>query len=661
MGPSAITGLLRQPRIAALCLAAVTFLAFWPVSEFGYISFDDPDYVTKNPRVLSGLNADNIVWAFTTFHAQNWHPLTWLSLMADAQIIGPDAAALHLINLLWHVANSVLLFVVLRRLTDDFGPSLFVASIFALHPLHVESVAWISERKDVLSMCFLLLTIWAWGRYAGIDPKSEIRDPKEVRSPKSEVRTANSLERSDAGSRTRMYALALGLFALGLMSKPMLVTTPFLLLLLDYWPLNRFDRVPFFRLVFEKLPFFVLSGFSSVITFVAQQQGGAVRTLEHFPLEARLGNAVVSYAAYLKKTVWPAELSIFCPHPGHWPAREILLSILVLAVISAAAFALRRRAPFFLFGWCWFLGTLVPVLGIVQVGIQAMADRYTYVPLIGVFVAVAWGARALLEARPRFVGAVTVLALSVVIASAVVTRKQLQYWRNDETVFRHAVAVNPENPLAQNNLADALLREGRGREAIPHYREVIRLNPAYAHAYNNLGAALVTTGQPDEALPFFERAVRLDPRFSEARLNLGDALAARGRREEAIQQYRSVLQWDPNSVPALVKLARVAAETGKPDEALGWYQRALQAAPLIPAVHIELGKLLDKQGRAAEALAQFAEAVRLDSEDPETHLVYGEALLRQGKRAEAAAQFQETLRLKPGHPQATEQLRQAGL
>ncbi|PYJ08234.1 MAG: hypothetical protein DME25_02015, partial [Verrucomicrobia bacterium] len=641
-------------------------------------------------------------WAFTTGHASNWHPLTWLSHALDCQLFGQRAGAHHLVSVVFHAANALLLFVVLRRMTGAVWRSGLVAALFALHPLHVESVAWVSERKDVLSGFFFLLTLWA---YAGYVSRVECRGE----GGKSEIPKDSALR---VRRSSLYYGLALLGFGLGLMSKPMLVTLPFILLLLDYWPLGRvtggecrvssvaasgerqdFKLETVFRLVLEKLPFLALSVISSVVTFNAQQKGGAVST--SLTVGARVANAVMSYIRYLAKTSWPVKLSVLYPHPGHWPAGQVAGAAVILAAVFVAVLALARRRPYLAVGWLWFFGALVPVIGLVQVGIQSMADRYTYLPGIGLFMMVVWGVGELvLSHGPQddrtFEWATGILAWAAVAVCAVLTEFQLRNWRDSEALFRHAVQVTKNNYLAYNNLGYYLSGRGKIAEAMENYRKSLEIDPNYEDARNNLGYALAGQKKYAEAIAQYEAALRIRPKHVEVHNNLGNALAEIGKTEEAMQHYRLVLEQKPDHADAHNNLGISLAMQGKVEEAIGHFQAAIRFKPNYASAHSNLGNALAAQhkldeaikeyqeslrlkpddaqahnnlgnvlaelGRADEAIQQYTEALRLNADNPEAHFNLGMVLVRQGKRQEAAAHYTEALRLKPDYTEARRQL-----
>jgi len=492
----------RAPRAAvAAAIVVLTLLAFRGVLSNAFVIYDDNVYVTENVHVQKGLDGESIAWAFTTTDGSNWHPVTWLSHMLDVQLFGLDAGRHHGTNLLLHASNAVLLFLLLVRMTGALWRPAFVACLFAVHPLHVESVAWIAERKDVLSTLFWLLTLAAWLSY--LESKTAAR-----------------------------YLLVVLLYGLGLMAKPMLVTLPFTLLLLDFWPLRRFALALGSRalagLLREKAPLFAMAAASCVVTLVAQRSGGSLETLEGLRFAERLANAVLAYASYLSKTFWPASLAVFYPHPhAGLLAWSVVGSALLLAGVTALALRLARRAPFVAFGWFWYVGTLLPVIGLVQVGSQSMADRYTYVPLIGLFVAISWGLAELGRGRSvRY--AVASLAGASLVALFVTGRVQVGHWADSVALFEHTLAVTSPNCLAHNDLGIVLFGMGRTDEAIAHFREALRIQPDYAEAHNNLGAALAQTNRVPEALEHFRQAVRLKPGFEEARDNLRKAQGVLG-------------------------------------------------------------------------------------------------------------------------------------
>jgi len=618
-----------QPLAFSLCLllALVTLLVYLPVRQHSFLRFDDADYVTDNGMVQSGLTWAGIKWAFTTFHSCNWHPLTWLSHMLDVQLFGAGPAGPHLVNVLFHAANTVLLFVLLRRLTGALWRSALVAALFALHPLHVESVAWVAERKDVLSGFFFLLTLLAYAHYV---------ERSKVQSPRSKV----------------FYWLVWLGFALGLMSKPMLVTLPLVLLLLDYWPVQRFNGSTVQRLFLEKIPFFLLSAMSCAVTFVAQKQGGAVRSLTSFSVGERVGNALASYAQYLVKMFWPVDLAIFYPHPGQWPAAQVVLAAILIAGSCLVIVWFARRLPFAVTGWFWFLGMLIPTIGLVQVSNQSMADRYTYLPSIGVFIILAWGAGEAFV-RWRLPKAVIGIATGLVlIACAVRTGDQLRYWRDGERLFRHALAVTDRNFVAENNLGNVLLDKGQVDEAMTHYQKALELQPRYADACNNLGSALLEKNRVDEAITCYQKALELQPDYALAHNNLGNALLRKGQVDEAIAHYQKSLAIQPDYANAWNNLGTAFRQKGHLDEAITDYCKALKIHPNHAQAHNNLGDVLLQKGQVDEAIAHFQMAVKIKPDFAEAHHNLGIILLQKGQTAAATTHFQKVVELKPDDAEA---------
>ena len=477
-----------QIYLIYLALVLITLIAFEPLRQNGFVDYDDGKYVTANSQVQAGLNAKTIVWAFTTGHTGNWHPITWLSLMLDCELFGLDPKGHHLVNLLFHVANTLLLFWVLKGMTGAVWRSAFVAAAFALHPLHVESVAWASERKDVLSALFWMLTIAAYIRY---------------------VRQKN----------TFWYLLALFAFAAGLMAKPMLVTLPFVLLLLDYWPLNRIilnsKPYPLSAIrytLYEKLPFFILSAVMSVVVFLVQQSAKSVVAIQSITLTSRAVNALAAYLMYMEKMIWPAHLAVLYPHPvNRLMVTEAAVGLFLLVVITSRIIDSAPNRKYLPVGWLWFLGTLVPVIGLVQVGQQAMADRYTYIPSIGLFIIIAWGAADLTAKWPSQKIALAASAAVVLMAMLLSTRMQVRYWKNSFTLFEHAIAVTKDNYIMQSNLGSAFRLKGDFDKAIDHYSQALKIQPDLSETHYNLALALQAKGRLDDALAHFRESLRINP------------------------------------------------------------------------------------------------------------------------------------------------------
>ncbi|MCS6851435.1 MAG: tetratricopeptide repeat protein [Gemmataceae bacterium] len=568
-----------QLLLVGLGLALATVATFAPCLGADFLEYDDPDYVTANPHVCSGLSLDNVRWALTATDAGNWHPLTWLSLQVDAQIFGLRPWGFHLTNVLLHAANTVLLVVVLRRLTGCLGRSAMVAALFAWHPLRVESVAWVAERKDVLSGFFALLTILAYGWY---------------------------VERPHA----RRLALVGGMFALGLMAKPMLVTLPGLLLLLDVWPLERLSRAPLRGLVVEKIPLFLLVVGACALTLHAQRQGGAVKPLDSWPIGQRLANAAVAYVAYLGKAVWPVHLAVLYPHPrDRLGMGEVWGATLLLLALTAAALTLVRR-PYLLVGWLWYLGTLVPVIGLVQVGEQAYADRYTYLPLIGVFLAGVWAvADGVTGVTPR-----AVLAGAILTACGLLTFRQATYWRDTVTLWEHTVAVTECNPVAHRNLGLAYLRRGRW----------------------------------DDAEGQLQAALALDPEMAGPQYFLGEVHLKRGEWAQAEERFRRAAACRPEAALPHNGLGLVALKQGRFAEAERAFAEAVRRRPQWAEAHSNRGLALWWQGETAAAVVACGHAVMLDPETAAYHRNLAMAQLTAGRAAEAAASFDRAGQLQPG-------------
>ncbi len=583
----------------ATLVALVTVALYWPALSHDYVNYDDDLYVTENVHVQNGLTLENVKWAFSNPVAAIWHPLTMLSHMLDCQLFSLKPWGHHLTSVLLHAANTVLVFALLSQLTGAQWRSVMVAAIFGLHPLHVESVAWVSERKDVLSTFFGLLSLLFYVCYV---------KKSTVHGPQSKV----------------FYWLTLLFFALGLMSKPMLVTWPFVMLLLDWWPLGRFNPGSARRLVVEKIPFFAIAATASIVTCMVQQQTGALAEVEYLPLSARGANALISYCRYLGKLFWPTDLAVFYPRPAHWPLPQVLLACGFTVSITMPCIFARKRYPFLPVGWLWFCGTLVPVIGLIRVGEQAMADRYTYIPSLGVLIMVIWGAYELTRQWRHQVMILSVAGGAAIILCLGLTRQQLGYWRNSETLFRHALAVTKNNYLAHNNLGIALAKNGRIDEAIQHFQEAIRLEPDFVYGHINLGKALDMKGQTDEEIGQFQEVIRLKPNFAKAHNTLGFALGEKGRINEAMDQF----------------------------------QEAIRLKPDFAEAHNNLGTVLGMQGRIDEAISQFQEAIRLRPDYAEAHNNLGNALRMKGQTDQAILQYQEAIRLKPDYAKARNSLAQ---
>ena len=552
----------RINLIFCFVLSLLTFAVFRGLLGNGFLNYDDFQYVTDNRHVTSGLSIENVIWAFTSGYAANWHPVTWLSHMMDVELFGMDPQVHHLVNLLFHCANACLLFLILNKITGAVWRSVLVTALFAIHPLHVESVAWVAERKDLLSTFFAMLTLLVYTLYV-----------------------------QQRG--TWRYLAVLGCFTLGLMSKPMLVSLPFVLLLLDYWPLRRFGTVdgeaddelyqvankpPFSHLVIEKLPLFALAILSSCITIYVQK-AEALHTLEVTPLPFRIGNALVAYLRYLGKMVWPSDLSVLYPLPMSIPLLHSMSSAILLLLISYGAYALSRRRPYLLVGWFWFLVTLVPVIGIVQVGLQSMADRYTYFPLIGIFIMIVWGLSDLAEHRPSWRIPLAAAAVGLILVYSIVAWKYEQSWKNSTTLFTHAIEVTSDNYYAHYMLGNALYEDNLFQDALDHYTKVRQLNPRFADVYVNMGIIYAKQGMQSEAINNFTTALSLKPGSKYVHYNIAVALQAQGKAEEAMSHYSEVVRLDPENIGAHYNLGVVLMGLKRWDEAIRHFAEIVRLKP----------------------------------------------------------------------------------
>jgi protein O-mannosyl-transferase len=665
LGPTrAANPVIVRPRfplwLMAGLLALVTIALYWPATGYDFVNYDDPDYVTTNPHVQGGLTWAGLAWAFGRVHGEGtyWHPLSWVSHMVDCQLYGLRPWGHHLTNVLFHAANAVLVFLVFRRMTGAFWRCLMLAALFAVHPLQVDSVAWVTERKNLLSAFFWLLTAWAYVRYA---QRSVISNQWSVinqqssgmPAPQDQPRpTDHRLLITD--HRLLFYLLSLCFFALGLMCKPVLVTLPFVLLLLDYWPLRRFtpsapsDQVSTIgRLVREKIPFFVLTVASSLITILAHHALGMLDSVSRLPLDMRIANALVSYSRYLGRTIWPSNLAIFYPYPAAWPMWKVVVCGLLLLAISGLVLGTARSRPWLLVGWFWFLGVLVPFSGLVQAGAQAMADRFMYIPTIGIIVALIWGMCEQAKAGGYQPSGLSVAGGAALILCIALTRRQIGYWKESETLFRHALVVTKDNWLAHNNLGAALAKKGQIDEAIRQYQEVIRLKPDYVEAYNNLGYVLGEKGQIDEAIRQFQETLRLKPDHADAHNNLGAGLVGKGRIDEAIRQLQEAIQLKPDNADAHNNLGLALARQGQTDAAIRQFQEALRLNPDYAQAHYNLGIILSVKGQVDGAISQFQEAIRLRPAYPEALSSLAGAFDGQGKYAEAIGSYRASLKALP--------------
>ena len=614
------------PRIIFLsfALSLLTLTVFWPVVRNDFINYDDQLYLTENPNVQQGLTLQAVRWAFTTFHAANWHPVTWLSHLADISLFGMNPAGHHGMNLIFHISNVLLLFGVLNRMTRTAWPSAFVAALFAIHPLHVESVAWAAERKDVLSTFFGLLALWAYAGYA-------------------------------TEARTERWFAVVFFYALSLLCKPMLMTLPFVFLLLDFWPLDRLKSKTFASLFYEKLPLFLLAIASGVITYLAQQSEEAVKTFQQFPLGIRIQNALVSYVAYLIKTFWPQNLAAFYPHPGiaipSWQAAGAALLLLAVSF-----WVLRQPRPYLIVGWLWYLVTLVPVIGIIQAGDQALADRYTYLPLVGIFIILAWSAADMSSRWKNRALLLGCLAAVFIASLSIVARVQASYWKNGVTLFEHTLNATERNAVAHYLLGAALDAQGKPQEAMTHYLDALSIDPTYWLAHNNMAVILLGQGKLEEAKEHFIEAIRYRPTSVEAHTNLGSILIQQGRPSEAATELMKATRINPNYAEAYFNLGIALAQQGRMDEAASKYAEAVRLYSRYPeAVRANsgyadactaLGVILAQSGRTHEGVAYLLEAIRYKPDHAEAHYNLGVAYESLGRTEEAAREYKTAERLK---------------
>jgi len=608
-------------------LVLTTFFIYSPVRNHSFVKYDDDKYVTENPNVNTGLSLKNIKWAFTTNYASNWHPLTWLSHMLDCEIFGLNAGLHHLVNLAIHIANTLLLFIIFNRMTRKFWPSAFIAALFAIHPLHVESVAWVAERKDVLSTLFWLLTMWAYAEY--------VRKPKVTK-----------------------YLLTFSFFALGLMTKPMLVTLPVVLLILDYWPLQRTKQ--FKRVALEKLPFFILSAVSCVVTFLVQRSGGAVVAIESFNLKIRFANATISYIRYIEKMFWPVKLAVLYPHPG------ANVSIVKAAICAAAILSLTacfiyigRKRKYFLAGWLWYLVTLVPVIGLVQVGAQSMADRYTYIPLLGLFIIIAFAAGELTGQLRIRKTIVTGLAVTTIVILSVLTRQQLKYWSDSEALFAHTLNVTKNNHVMYNNYGAFLKETNRPDLAIEQFAKALKLRPNSSEVHTNLGNALAAAGRFEDAIAHHKTAIELSPFAPEAHYNLAVVLSKTGKGDQAIHEYQKALDVTPNNCDALTNIGFLFAQKGKTVKAIEYYKNALQCRPGDIITHGRLGLALAQKGDAEQAVTHFQTVLKARPKDVEMHCNIGILLQQLGRKPEAIEHYNKAIQIDPANKKALELFQKA--
>lgn len=695
----------RNYRLMYVCLILVilTLFTYWQVRNFDFVNYDDDKYITNNRHVNTGLKIENIEWASQSTQASNWHPITWVSLMVDAELFGLKAGYFHLANLFLHILNSLLLLLVLYKMTGALWRSAAVAVLFAIHPLHVESVAWVAERKDVLSTFFMMLSLWAYIHYVG-------------------------------KPGFKRYALVFILFALGLMSKPMVVTFPFVLLLLDYWPLQRFSlynanelpsnsgRKVIAGLIYEKIPLFLLAGISVILTIIAQ--GAEITIMQKIPLELRIENALVAYCGYIVKMIWPSSLAVLYPYPEFISLWQVLGAVILLMFISGLAIYTVNRFPYFVVGWLWYLGTLVPVIGLVQVGVQSMADRYTYIPFIGLFVVLVWVVSDITARLPYRKYVLTVVFTIIVSLLVLVTWSQLGYWKNSYVLFNRALAVTEKNYVMHCNLAVLLAGEGKVQDATFHYNEALRIKPddadtnfnlgnllagqgkleeaivryhaalvskpKFAMAYNNLGIAYVQTGNGEKAIEQFSEAVKIDPNYLNAQENLktalsrqeklkestsikktektesvntfqghmeaGNSLLGKGDLDGAINHFKAALKLNPDNLNAHVSIGLALGYKHNFEEAITHFRKAIKINSKIPEIYNSLAVALSYTGRVDEAIIQLKKAIEINPQFAKAHNSLGVMLAKKGKIDEGIAHLREAVKIDPGYLEAKKNL-----
>ena len=634
---------MRRELFISLFLTLATLAVFWQVRHHDFIDLDDCMYVTQNVHVQKGLSPHSIAWAFTSFDAGFWIPLTWLSFMLDFELYGLNAGGYHLTNLFFHVLNTLLLFLLLNKMTRQSWRSGFVAVLFALHPLRVESVAWVTERKDVLSTFFLILAIWSYLRY--------IERPERKR-----------------------YVVILLVFTLGLMAKPMVVTFPFILLLLDYWPLGRLqlrqidpgsqppspspidyrhDVLPTRRLVWEKLPFFAVAVVCSISTVFAHSSVHALGNLDKYPLGIRFANALISYVSYIWKMIWPHHLVILYLHPGESVSMlQAAGAGILLAGISVLLIWTGRRSRYLAVGWLWYLGTLLPVIGLVQAGFQAMADRFTYIPLIGLFIIIAWGVPDLLARwhyRRIAIAFTTSLLLPFLMVS---TWTQLSHWHNRKTLWEYTLAVAPNHYYALNSLGEIASDEGDLEKALVYYAKAFEVNPRYKSAISNIGSVFYKQGKYDEAIKRFYQALKMDPDDAVIHSNLGEAFSHLGNIDKAIFHFTEAVTFDPKNFKAHNHLGMIFARQGKLNQAISHFSQAIKINPDYAEAHDNLGAVFLRKGKPDEALKHFSEAVKINPDYAEAQNNLGALLVQQGNFDEAITHLSRALGLNPNYATA---------
>ena len=620
----------RSVTMICIALIVVTVSVYWQVGTHEFLNYDDADYVTQNYHVAEGITGSNVIWAFTSVHAANWHPITWLSHMLDAQIYGMNPRGHHLSNVLIHAVSAALVFLLLFQLTNSFWPSSFAAVLFAIHPLHVESVAWVAERKDVLGAFFWFLTLIAYAAYV-------------------------------ANRKRPLYFLALFLFMLGLMSKPMLVTLPVIMLLLDFWPLKRlftyeggtegFDgdlgKSSLIPILKEKIPFFVCSLFSAIVTIYAQREGGAVNSLADTSLWLRIENSITAYVKYILMTLWPKDLAVIYPFPLQIQLWQVICSLLVLLLISAAAMRYGKRHPYLPVGWLWFLITLLPVIGLVKVGEQSLADRYTYIPHIGLFIMAAWGISDLAKGLPLRRIILTVTAGMVIIALTVLTWIQLGYWKDNISLFQHAIQVTTGNYVAHYSLGLALVNKGDVDAGIREYKEALAIYPDDFEVHDGLGVVFAKQGDLDGAIKEFQTAIAINPKGFEAHNNLGLALIKKGEMNQAIKEYQKSIEINPNYFNSHYNLSLALNDAGDLDAAVRECRNALAMKPNDFKTLYTLGSVLFKKGDLDAAIEEYKKTTAVNPVFSDAYYNLGLIYTKKGYLDAAIGEYRKVLTINP--------------
>lgn len=630
---------LGEKHLLSFLLVLVTLGVYWQVPAFEFLEYDDMVYVTDNKHVQNGLTLEGLIWALTSMEMGFWHPITWLSLMVDSEIFGSNPGGYHLTNLLLHIASTVLLFLLLERMTKAQWRGAFVAALFALHPLHVESVAWIAERKDVLSGFFWMLSMWVYVRYT---------------------------ERPDA----IRYMTLFFVFILGLMAKPMLVTLPCVFLLMDVWPLGRVRwsgllkehseavgtmgtvHVSFYRLIGEKLPMLCAAVAVGVVTIVSEDRFGALHSLETIPLDLRAANVFISYVWYIGKTFLPLNLAAYYTFPSQWPLWQAVGAFIFLLSIFAIVITLAAKHPYLAFGWFWYVGTLVPVIGIIKVGSYSVADRFTYIPLIGIFIMVAWGAHELLKNVPLREKILSGAGGIIVVALMVFSSLQVQYWRNTTMLFQHALDVTKNNTVMHYFMGNFLFREGNVDQAIRHYREALKIKPDFDDGHDKLGRALSYKGLHAEAIQHYQQAIRINPAKADFHYHLACSLEHLGKMDEASLVYHAALRVNPRYAEAHNNLGVIALRRKDIDMAIRHFQDALKINEKYAGAHYNLGSALAQKGFTLEAMHHFEMALRIEPNFARAHYALGEILLKKGEYDKAIAHFSEAVRINPEFEEA---------